>query len=124
MGRTKEKRIKRLKKKRIWPSVLGLFFILLIFAIVIAFGAAAVLMEVTNRKLTEGYEKSVKVVELYEERAGASLSDDESRLQLYLDVIDDVKAISVVDLDGNGVWSSDGTFPEVEKAIAADFSFL
>ena len=124
MGRTKEKRIKRLKKKRIWPSVLGLFFILLIFAIVIAFGAAAVLMEVTNRKLTEGYEKSVKVAELYRESVGDSLSGDESRLQLYLDVIDDVKAISVVDLDGNGVWSSDGTFPEVEKAIAADFSFL
>ena len=124
MGRTKEKRIKRLKKKRIWPSVLGLFFILLIFAIVIAFGAAAVLMEVTNRKLTEGYEKSVKVAELYRESVGDSLSGDESRLQLYLVVIDDVKAISVVDLDGNGVWSSDGTFPEVEKAIAADFSFL
>ncbi len=124
MGRTKEKRIKRLKKKRIWPSVLGLFFILLIFAIVIAFGAAAVLMEVTNRKLTEGYEKSVKVAELYRESVGDSLSGDESRLQLYLDVIDDVKAISVVDKEGNGVWSSDGVFPDVTKATGADFSFL
>ncbi len=124
MGRTKEKRIKRLKKKRIWPSVLGLFFILFIFAIVIAFGAAAVLMEVTNRKLTEGYEKSVKVAELYRESVGDSLSGDESRLQLYLDVIDDVKAISVVDKEGNGVWSSDGVFPDVTKATGADFSFL
>ena len=124
MGRTKEKRIKRLKKKRIWPSVLGLFFILLIFAIVIAFGAAAVLMEVTNRKLTEGYEKSVKVAELYRESVGGSLSGDESRLHLYLDVIDDVKAISVVDKEGNGVWSSDGVFPDVTKATGADFSFL
>lgn len=124
MGRTKEKRIKRLKKKRIWPSVLGLFFILLIFAIVIAIGAAAVLMEVTNRKLMEGYDESVKVAELYRENVGTSLSNEENRLNLYLDMSDDVKSICVVDKDGNGVWSSDGMVPEVSKATGADFSFL
>lgn len=124
MGRTKEKRIKRLKKKRIWPSVLGLFFILLIFAIVIAIGAAAVLMEVTNRKLMEGYDESVKVAELYRENVGTSVSNEENRLNLYLDMSDDVKSISVVDKDGNGVWSSDGMVPDVSKATGADFSFL
>ncbi len=124
MGKTKEKRIKRLKKKRIWPSVIGLFFILFIFAVVFAIGAAAVLMEVSNRKLTEGYEKSVKVATLYRESDDASLLSDKSRLKLYLDVIDDIKSISVVDKEGNDVWSSDGVFPKVSAATDADFLFL
>ena len=121
MGRTKEKRINRLKKKRIWPSILGLFLIIFIFVIVIAFGATAVLVEVTNRKLVEGYEKSVKVAELYQENVDELSLDTDNKLMLYLDVMDEVKAISVVDKNGNGVWSSDGMYPNVENAISDVF---
>ena len=34
MGKSKEERIRKLKKKRIWPSIVGLILILLLFGVV------------------------------------------------------------------------------------------
>jgi len=124
MGNRKEKRIKRLKKKRIWPFILGLVIMLFVFCVVIALGAAAVLSEVANRKLTEGYEKSVNMARLYRKSNDGFSLINEERMNLYLEVADEIEAISVIDNKGNAVWSSNGVYPKVEHAIDADFSFL
>ena len=61
MSKSKEERIKKLKKKRIWPSVLGLILILCIFIVlmVVALGVSG--MDIVQRKLMESSRKSVKV---------------------------------------------------------------
>ena len=41
MNKSKEQRIKKLKKKRIWPSILGLILILFIFSIIMTAALAA-----------------------------------------------------------------------------------
>ena len=124
MGRTKEKRINRLKKKRIWPSIVGLLFVLIFFVVVILVGFGLVVVEVTNRKLTESYERSMKAAELYRENESDLLTNPDNRFLLYLDVVDEIDAISVLSADGERKWSSNGQYPDVSKALLADYNFL
>lgn len=124
MGRTKEKRINRLKKKRIWPSIVGLLFVLIFFVVVILVGFGLVVVEVTNRKLTESYERSLKAAELYRENESDLLTNPDNRFLLYLDVVDEIDAISVLSADGERKWSSNGQYPDVSKALLADYNFL
>ncbi|MBP3616780.1 MAG: EAL domain-containing protein [Lachnospiraceae bacterium] len=124
MGRTKEKRISRLKKKRIWPSIVGLFFVLIFFVVVILVGLGLVVVEVTNRKLTEGYERSLKAAELYKENEADLLTNPNNPFLLYLDITDEIDAISVVSENGEGQWSSNGQYPDISLASMADFYFL
>ena len=53
MGKSKEERIKKLKKKRIWPSVLGLIFILFVFGIVMAAALGFSGLDIVQRKLND-----------------------------------------------------------------------
>ena len=67
MSKQKEKKIKKLKKHRLWPYILG---ILLVFIVFVAFSttisAFFVLNSVIN-KLQQGYDNSVKIAEIMNE---------------------------------------------------------
>ena len=65
MSKSKEERIKKLKKKRIWPSVVGLFFILFLFGIVMAAALGLSGMDIVQRKLQSSSRQSMKVAELF-----------------------------------------------------------
>ncbi|MBQ8799364.1 MAG: EAL domain-containing protein [Lachnospiraceae bacterium] len=123
MGKTKEDRVKQLKKKRIWPSIVGFALIVIIFFMVVVFGIAAVILEVTNRKLTEGYENSTKVANFFLEDDGSLLLNPENKVLLYMDVMDEIEGISVVDKNGDKIWSDNGQYPDLGNALRGDLVF-
>ena len=67
MNHAKAKRIKKLKKTRIWPSLLGAFIILISFCVLIVFGIVAFILDIFSRKCVDGYTQANKVMECYAE---------------------------------------------------------
>ena len=115
MGNTKENRIKKLKKTRIWPSVLGLMLILTVFTIVIVVGMAFVVINTMTQKLNEGYHTSVKVANWYEANGKDEMQMADDKTQLFLDVMEEVEGIGVLDKNGEPVWSDAGVYPDMKR---------
>jgi len=117
MNKSKEQRIKKLKKKRIWPSLLGLLLILFIFSIVLVAATAASGMDVVQRKLADGSRVSVKVAELFADYDSESKAKIEQTVSSHIDVLEEIEAVAVIDADGNPVWSSNDVYPEIDEPI-------
>ncbi|MBE5938659.1 MAG: GGDEF domain-containing protein [Lachnospiraceae bacterium] len=117
MNRSKEKRINKLKKKRIWPSILGLIVILFIFVVVMTVALFASGMDIVQRKFTESSRKSLKVAELFEDYDSETGEKIEQTVLSHIDVLEEIDAISVIDADRNPVWSSSGEYPVIDETI-------
>lgn len=111
MGKTKENRINRFKRKRIWPMIFGLFFMLISFAVLIGFGVLLAVTDVCNRKLSEGLANSEKLVALY--NGPESLSDLQSDFRIFMDITDEVEDVCLLSADGTGVWKSGEDYPDL-----------
>ena len=66
MKKSKHERIKRLKKKRIWPSILGLAVITGLFAIVLALLVELSIYDVLKRKIMTTASQTKLVVDMFE----------------------------------------------------------
>ena len=121
MNKSKEKRIKRLKKKRIWPSILGLFIILCIFSVIMVVALAVSGMDIVQRKLMESSRKSVEVAEIFANYNTESEEEIEQTVLSYVEMFDEIKAVSVIDMTGKPLWSSNEEYPATDNAINIDF---
>ena len=117
MSKSKEERIKKLKKKRIWPSVLGLILILCIFIVlmVVALGVSG--MDIVQRKLMESSRKSVKVAELFADYNSETEEEIKQTVLSYIDVLEEIEAVSVIGTDRKPVWSSNDEYPTIDETI-------
>ena len=115
MNKSKEKRIKKFRKKHIWPSVLGLFFIMFIFSSVLIVAMTTSAMDVVHRKLTDSSKMSVRVAELFSDYNLQTQQDIEQAVSSYIDIIDEIEAVAVIDADKNPVWSSNNEYPSMDK---------
>ncbi|MBQ9141253.1 MAG: hypothetical protein IJX63_05595 [Lachnospiraceae bacterium] len=106
MGKSKEERIKKLKKKHIWPSVLGLILILFIFTVVMVVALAVASADIVQRKLMDSSRTSVKVAELFVEYNSETEEKIEQTVLSHIDVLEEIEAVSVIDMDRKPVWSS------------------
>ncbi len=61
MSKQKDQKIKKLRKKRIWPSILGLFLILFIFSIIIMMAMISSCVDIVQRKMNAGSEQAVRI---------------------------------------------------------------
>lgn len=117
MSKSKDKRIKKLNRKRIWPSVVGLFiimFILLVFVIMIL---GSSVLDVVTGKFTDSYEMSAKVAELCEnlnQDYPGTVAED---VLAYIDIFDEIEAVSIVSKDGKQIWSSNHRYPNRNDTI-------
>jgi len=111
MRKSKEERIKKLKKKYIWPSLLGLFFVLLLCIVVMVAAFLLSGLDIVQRKLTNSARQSGKVAELFTEYSPENREQMEHTVQSHIDVLEEIEAVVVFDEEGNGVWSSNGEFP-------------
>ena len=120
MSKSKEERIKKLKKKRIWPSVLGLFFILFLFGIVMAAALGLSGMDIVQRKLQSSSRQSMKVAELF---ADYDKNKDgiEQTVLSHIHVLDEIEAVAVMDAQEQFLWSSNGEYPIVDDTIRMEF---
>ena len=75
MSNAKDKRIRKLKKKRIWPSVLGLLLISFIFGIMFLVLMAFASIDVIQRKLIESNSQAVVITNAFETYGSGSDED-------------------------------------------------
>ena len=115
MSNAKDKRIRKLRKKRIWPSVLGLFLILLLFSILIFLALGVACLDVVQRKINQSSHRSDRIAGLYEEYDEASAEQIHASVLTYMDLEKEITTVAVTDKDGAWVWSSDGTYPDEGK---------
>ena len=121
MEKTKEKRIRKLKKKRIWPSVIGLLIILGLITVAIAGEFAVLLTNIISRELSYGYRISMKAAENLEVMEEESQSP-EQMMELYRDIMDELEAVCVLDSQGEVLWSNSGIVPNTDNAVTAFLS--
>ena len=115
MGNSKDKRIKKLKKKRIWPSLLGLFFITFIFAVMIIALLAVAGVDVVQRKLVQSDSRAKTFSAVFEEYGGGQNEKVQDTVLTYLELTPEIEAVWVADAAGNEIWSSNGMSPDRDQ---------
>ncbi len=121
MSNSKDQRIKKLKKKRIWPSILGLFIITLTFTVMVIALLAVAGVDVIQRKLVQNSRQARQLAGVFEEYDGEQTRKIQDTVLGYLNVTPEIEAVWVGDTDGNKVWSTNELTPDREKVN--DFSW-
>lgn len=121
MSNSKDKRIKKLKKKRIWPSIAGLFFITLIFGIILVAQLGINILNVTQNKVATGVGQTEVIAKLFEEYEGENQQMIQDSVSNYVDITPEVEAVWVSDLDDNTVWANSDMMPNVENVAVLSF---
>lgn len=119
MNKSKEERIKKLKKKHIWPSILGLFLILFIFSIILVAAMAASATDIVHRKVTDSSKMSVKVAELFENYNSETEEEIKKAVLSRIEILEEIETVSVIDTEKEPVWSSHDKYPVADKLIDA-----
>lgn len=117
MSKSKEKRIKKLKKNHIWPSIVGLSLILLIFTLILTAVLSLSVMNIVERKMLDSSEKSLKIAELFENYKPGTETEIRQKVLSYTDILDEIETVSVTDAEENPVWSSNDEYPVIENAL-------
>ena len=117
----KEERIRKLKKKHIWPSILGLVLILCLFVVIMIVALALSGVDIVQRKLLDSGRQSEKVAELFAEYGAENGNDIEQTVLSHIEVIEEIVAVSVTDEQGRQLWSSNGEYPIVDDSIQMEF---
>jgi len=110
MNKAKEQRINKLKKKHIWPSILGLFLILIVFSLILLAAVGVSAGDIVHRKLMDSCRASVKISKLFEDYNSQTEEKIKQTVLSYIDVLEDIESVSVIDNEDNQVWSSNGEY--------------
>lgn len=114
MSDSKDKRIKKLKNKSIWPSILGLFFIIIIFAILLIVQLGTNVMDIIRKKIIDPSSQSETVAVLFEEYDEEHSDEIEDSVTKYTEIVADIEAVWVTDLKDNKVWANTKIEPDIE----------
>lgn len=120
MSKLKDKKIKKLRKKRIWPSIFGLLFLLCIFSLIILISMASSCLDIVQRKLNEGSDQAVRIAELFEEYDEGNAKDIQDAVQAYITLSKELESVGIIDENGAEIWSSDGHYPDKDKIAEID----
>lgn len=111
MSKSKDKRIKKLKRKRIWPSILGLFLIASVFFVFMLIVLVTSVVDVVDDKITSSYEASSHIVRRHVEPNVENLEQSYEGILTDIALNDEVEAVSIVRA-GEEEWSSNGRYPD------------
>lgn len=120
MSESKDKRIKKLKKNRIWPFILGMFVIVLIFACMVLALVGASVEDVVKRKVLNGLRQAEQIAESFKDYDSEDKNTEETILN-YLDMALETNSVWVTDLENEKIWASSDMSPKVDKAQFIDF---
>ncbi len=115
MSKSKDKRIKKLNRKRIWPSIVGLFFISIIFIAIVSAVLALYTLDIVDKKLYDSYKLSYKVSDYMMAEDLDDISKEE--LEKYIDISDTLLAVTVLDENDNTVWSNNSFNPNINHSL-------
>ncbi len=117
MNKSKERRIKKLKKQRIWPTVVGLILFLIISVVILLAALTASGVSIAQRKLTDSSRTSMRVAELFADYNSETKAKIEQTVLSNIDVFEEIEAVAVIDSDGTPVWSSNNEYPVIDETI-------
>lgn len=120
MSRHKEKRLKKLKKQRIWPHILGIFFLILFTTFVIGIIACAYCVNLFEKIVGNETENVYQVIDLVEEKWNNGNSENEEDLNEaceYIEkVIPNIEGICILESD-KVVYQYGEDSPDLEYEI-------
>ncbi len=121
MKRAKDKRIKKMKKNRIVPSIIGLIFLLLMFIIMLAVITSLTVVSTLYTKIDLCNLNSERIASAYENIAENDLDATGNKILSYLTFSPDIAAVSILSEDNRPLWSSSERYPDMKEA--SDFYF-
>jgi hypothetical protein len=111
MSKSKDKRIKKLKKIHIWPSIVGLFLIILVFAVVMFMALVMSGTDLIQSKFIDNSKVSERIGALFEDYNSETKDEIEQKVMTYIEVLETIDTVAVIDNDKNEIWSSNGEYP-------------
>ncbi len=122
MNKSKDKRIKKLKKKHIWPSVLGLILILFVCFIAIVMMLSVSIVDIVFRKISTSNSQSVKIAQMYEDYNEDNKDEINKSILSYIAMSSEIESVYILDEAGDKVWASDDAVPNIDEAVKLHFS--
>ena len=120
MGATKEKRIRKLKKMRIWPAIVGLVLLMVISALLIGVTGLASVFDIAQRKVVQAGAQAVRVAELYDQQESEALLGIDEAVLTYIELLPEIESVSIMDKAGQEVWSNNQTYPSTNRLMLLD----
>ena len=120
MGATKEKRIRKLKKMRIWPAIVGLVLLMFISALLIGVTGLASVFDIAQRKVVQAGAQAVRVAELYDQQESEALLGIDEAVLTYIELLPEIESVSIMDKAGQEVWSNNQTYPSTNRLMLLD----
>ena len=124
MSRQKDRKIKRLKKQRLWPYILGIILITLIMFGIIFSVSLFLLSNIFMNKFDEAINNSEKISQIIETKwDGESEEELEQIYQSILEFVPESEEICVYDLNKNIIYQSGEELPNwniVEEDLSTD----
>lgn len=113
MANSKDKRIKKFKKKHVWPSVLGLFILLivcgLLFFLVVEQGSE----DMIKRKIATGINETEPIAKLFGDYDDNNKEEIHNNVLTYINMVPNTHAVWISDGNGNPIWSSSDKSPNL-----------
>ena len=124
MSNLKEKRIRKLKKKRIWPSIVGLFAIsIVLFGVVVGI-LSLYIVDLIDKKFYDAYKSSYNVADYMCYDGDVSDIDPEELFEFFA-IKGDIYDIAVLDESDNILWyGNDYIYEGEEGEIINDTEFI
>ena len=122
MATSKDKRIKKFKRKRIWPSIVGMVILVLIFAFMLLLMFEVSVLNIVQTKLGNAERISHEVALLFEEYE----NDDGNRnaahelATAYVSALSEIEDVYVTNAQGECLWSCNGHEPNKDNVLQLD----
>ena len=120
MRNTKEIRIRKLKKIRIWPAIVGLVILIFISAVLIGVTSLASIADIAQRKIIQAGAQAVRVAELYDRQESETLFGTDEAVLTYIELLPEIESVSIMDKAGQEVWSNNQTYPSTNRLMLLD----
>lgn len=115
MDNSKDKRIKKLKKKYIWPSMLGMLIILTAFALVIVVLIQQSSEDIIKRKIANSKANAESIIDLFNEYDEDNKQSVHDTIMTYIGMVPETQAVWVSDKEGNMLWASGSKAPDTDN---------
>lgn len=121
MSESKDKRIEKLKRKRIWPSIVGLFIIASIFAIMLLALIGSNIEDVVKRKVLNGLVQAECIAESFENFQEGNNQGISDAVLDYIEISQETEAVWVTNLEGEKIWANSEMSPNIKKEQKFEF---
>lgn len=117
MKRSKDKRIRKMKRNRIIPSLLGMILLMFIFSVMLAVIAAFVAIGTFYTKIDQCNLNSERIAAAYENISDQEIETTGDVVSAHLSFAPEIAAVSIISEDNQKLWSSFETYPDIEKTV-------